>query len=56
VFAINFGEIGFLATVEHRTRAGIARALGGDFGCCLPGIVVEPTASRAPRSTSPSTG
>jgi NAD+ kinase len=43
VFAINFGEIGFLATVERRdAEAGIARALGGDFELLhLPGIVVE---------------
>ena len=32
VFAINFGEIGFLATVEPEDLdAGIARALEGDF-------------------------
>jgi NAD+ kinase len=43
VFAINFGEIGFLATVERQdAEAGIARALGGDFELLhLPGIVVE---------------
>ena len=43
VFAINFGEIGFLATVERsETRAGIDRALRGDFELLrLPGIVVE---------------
>jgi NAD+ kinase len=43
VFAINFGEIGFLATVERReARAGIDRALAGDFELLrLPGIVVE---------------
>jgi NAD+ kinase len=43
VFAINFGEIGCLATVERQdAEAGIARALGGDFELLhLPGIVVE---------------
>jgi len=43
VFAINFGEIGFLATVERsEARAGIDRALNGDFELLrLPGIVVE---------------
>jgi NAD+ kinase len=43
VFAINFGEIGFLATVERNdSDAGIERALRGDFELLhLPGIVVE---------------
>ncbi len=43
VFAINFGEIGFLATVEpDDAGAGIDRALAGDFELLrLPGIVVE---------------
>ena len=43
VFAINFGEIGFLATVERGDAlAGIDRALAGDFELLrLPGIVVE---------------
>ena len=43
VFAINFGEIGFLATVERSdAKAGIDRALKGDFELLrLPGIVVE---------------
>ncbi len=43
VFAINFGEIGFLATVERAdARAGIERALAGDFELLhLPGIVLE---------------
>jgi NAD+ kinase len=42
VFAINFGEIGFLATVERDdVEASIARALRGDFELLrLPGIVV----------------
>jgi NAD+ kinase len=43
VFAINFGEIGFLATVEPQDiEAGIARALGGDFELLrLPAIVLD---------------
>ncbi|HSZ13668.1 MAG TPA: NAD(+)/NADH kinase [Solirubrobacteraceae bacterium] len=43
VFAINFGEIGFLATVEPQDiEDGIARALGGDFELLrLPAIVLE---------------
>ncbi|HTQ68671.1 MAG TPA: NAD(+)/NADH kinase [Solirubrobacteraceae bacterium] len=43
VFAINFGEIGFLATVERaQAGTGIDRALAGDFELLrLPGIVVE---------------
>ncbi len=43
VFAINFGEIGFLATVEPQdVEDGIARALGGRFELLrLPGIVLE---------------
>jgi NAD+ kinase len=43
VFAINFGEIGFLATVEpEETREGIARALSGSFELLrLPGILLE---------------
>ncbi len=43
VFAINFGEIGFLATVEPQDIAdGIARALGGDFELLrLPAIVLD---------------
>lgn len=43
VFAINFGEIGFLATVEpQEIEEGIARALSGDFEQMrLPAIVVE---------------
>ena len=40
VFAINYGEIGFLATVEHADLdAGIRRALSGDFDVLrLPGL------------------
>jgi NAD+ kinase len=43
VFAINFGEIGFLATVEpEEIEDGLARALGGHFELLrLPGIVLE---------------
>jgi NAD+ kinase len=48
VFAINFGEIGFLATVEpDDLEAGIARALAGDFELLrLPAIELEGTVSR----------
>ncbi len=43
VFAINFGEIGFLATVERGDiDDGIRRALSGDFELLrLPAIVLE---------------
>jgi NAD+ kinase len=43
VFAINFGEIGFLATVERKdTDDGIRRALCGDFELlALPAIVLD---------------
>jgi NAD+ kinase len=43
VFAINFGEIGFLATVEPPDiDDGFRRALGGDFELLrLPAIVLE---------------
>jgi NAD+ kinase len=43
VFAINFGEIGFLATVEPQDiEAGIRRALEGDFELLrLPAIQLE---------------
>ena len=43
VFAINFGEIGFLATVERKDiDDGIRRALFGDFELlALPGIVLD---------------
>jgi NAD+ kinase len=43
VFAVNFGEIGFLATVEPEDIAdGIQRALEGDFELLrLPGIVLD---------------
>ncbi len=43
VFAVNYGEIGFLATIEpEELDSGIARALGGDFELLrLPAIVVR---------------
>jgi NAD+ kinase len=43
VFAINFGEIGFLATVEpDGVDEGVRRALSGDFELLrLPGIVFD---------------
>src|ERR1700759_5225569 len=43
VFAINFGQIGFLATVEPaELDAGMRRALAGDFELLrLPAIVLE---------------
>jgi NAD+ kinase len=43
VFAINFGDIGFLATIEPDELAeGIARAFDGDFELLrLPGIVLD---------------
>jgi NAD+ kinase len=45
VFAINFGAIGFLATVEPQDiEDGIRRALTGDFELLrLPGIVLGPS-------------
>ncbi len=44
VFAVNFGEIGFLATVEPQEMGeGIARAFAGDFELLrLPAIVLDP--------------
>jgi NAD+ kinase len=49
VFAINFGEIGFLATVEPQDiEAGVRRALTGDFELLrLPAIVLDPPAGQA---------
>jgi NAD+ kinase len=43
VFAINFGQIGFLATVEPQdSEDGIRRALDGDFELLrLPGIALD---------------
>jgi len=48
VFAINFGEIGFLATVEPQDiEDGIRRALSGDFELLrLPAIVLDLPADR----------
>jgi NAD+ kinase len=48
VFAINFGEIGFLATVERQDfELGIHRALDGDFELLqLPAIVLDMPADR----------
>jgi NAD+ kinase len=43
VFAVNFGEVGFLATVnQDELEEGVRRALAGDFELLhLPAIVVE---------------
>jgi NAD+ kinase len=48
VFAINFGEIGFLATVEpDEIEAGMRRALDGDFELLhLPAIVLQTPVAR----------
>jgi NAD+ kinase len=53
VFAINFGVIGFLATVEPRDiEDGIRRALTGDFELLgLPGIAVDGLAGVAADGT-----
>jgi NAD+ kinase len=50
VFAINFGEIGFLATVEPQDlEDGIRRALSGDFELLqLPAIVLDSEGSPLP--------
>ncbi|MFI5010497.1 MAG: NAD(+)/NADH kinase [Solirubrobacterales bacterium] len=49
VFAVNFGEIGFLATIEpEELEGGIGRALSGDFELLrLPAIVVGTSAGEA---------
>jgi NAD+ kinase len=49
VFAINFGEIGFLATIEPEDiEDGIRRALSGDFELLrLPAVVLDPPADGA---------
>jgi len=49
VFAVNFGEIGFLATVEPQDiEDGIRRALDGDFELLrLPGIVLNEPGGRS---------
>jgi NAD+ kinase len=43
VFSVNFGEIGFLATIEPgEVSEGISRALSGDFELLrLPGIMLD---------------
>ena len=43
VFAVNFGEIGFLATIEpHEIEQGMEHALSGDYELLrLPAIVLE---------------
>jgi len=50
VFAVNFGAIGFLATVEPgELSEGIARALSGEFELLqLPAIVLAPAGAAAP--------
>lgn len=55
VFAINFGEIGFLATVEPRDMdAGMRRALDGDFELLrLPAIVLDPLDRRSQEARDP---
>jgi NAD+ kinase len=52
VFAVNFGEIGFLATVEpQEIDEGMRRALDGDFELLrLPAIVLQPPAQSASAS------
>jgi len=54
-FAFNFGEIGFLATVEPSDiEEGMRRALAGDFELLrLPGIVLEPSAGHDTAGASP---
>ena len=49
VFAINFGQIGFLATVEPQdSEDGIRRALDGDFELLrLPGIALDVPGGRS---------
>jgi NAD+ kinase len=53
VFAINFGEIGFLATVEPQDiEDGIRRALSGDFELLrLPAIVLDGPDDRSQNGT-----
>jgi NAD+ kinase len=56
VFAINFGQIGFLATVEpDAIDEGVRRALERDFELLrLPGIVLQSDAERAQAAAEPS--
>jgi NAD+ kinase len=59
VFAVNFGEIGFLAAVEPAAlHEGIARALSGDFELLqLPGIALEmPSGARTGVQPDPRAG
>ena len=58
VFAINFGEIGFLATVEpQNVKDGIRRALSGDFELLrLPAIRLDPPKPEAPPPPGEATG
>jgi NAD+ kinase len=53
VFAINFGEIGFLATVErNEAQEGIRRALSGEFELLrLPAVVLGDGSQGAPAGT-----
>jgi NAD+ kinase len=52
VFAINFGQIGFLATVEPQdSEDGIRRALDGDFELLrLPGIALDVPGAAGPEA------
>ncbi|HEY1449355.1 MAG TPA: NAD(+)/NADH kinase [Solirubrobacteraceae bacterium] len=56
VFAINFGQIGFLATVEPgELDAGMRRALSGDFELLrLPAIVLERPGEKPVAAPGPS--
>jgi NAD+ kinase len=49
VFAVNFGEVGFLATVDpDGTEAGLRRALAGDFDSMeLPAVILRAGDGRA---------
>jgi NAD+ kinase len=51
VFAINYGEIGFLATVEPQDiEDGVRRALEGDYELLrLPAVVLDPLPGENPR-------
>ncbi len=55
VFAVDFGEIGFLATIEpDELEDGLARAFGGDFELLrLPAIVVDAPDGRFQAPSSP---
>ncbi len=58
VFAVNYGEIGFLATIEpSELEEGVRRALARDFELLsLPGIVLEPSAGHEPGATDGTSG